>query len=268
MRFRVVALLAGSAVLALSAGGALAVTDNLDQHQDTHDSAGFDAADYATAQTFTANVSGQLSRVSLYGTPVNIGDSTLTVKIESVDGSGHPTGTVLTGATTTATPVSGWFDASFSPGPDIAAQTKYAIVFGNAGYFMAAGNCTEAYTRGEALATDNSVWAPLVDLGPNSCIVDFAFRTYVVSGAAPSAPACATAAPTASSTPLPDLVSGAGGQPAADPAALPLCTPPPTDTVSGGSSHASTPLLALVICLGFGGLGLAAVETQRWRVHR
>jgi hypothetical protein len=48
---------------------------------------------------------------------------------------------------------------------------------------------------------------------------------------------------------------------------LPLCTPPPTGTSSGGSDNSSTPLLAVLICLAFGGLGLAAVETQRRRVH-
>ena len=39
-------------------------------------------------------------------------------------------------------------------------------------------------------------------------------------------------------------------------------TPPPTSS-DGGSSNGSTPLFALLICLAFGGLGLAAVEGQR-----
>lgn len=40
-------------------------------------------------------------------------------------------------------------------------------------------------------------------------------------------------------------------------------TPPPTNTGGNGSGDSSTPLLALLICLAFGGVGLAAVEAQR-----
>jgi hypothetical protein len=45
-------------------------------------------------------------------------------------------------------------------------------------------------------------------------------------------------------------------------------TPPPTSTGSNGSSGSSTPLFALLICLAFGGLGLAAVEAQRRSIRR
>jgi hypothetical protein len=45
-------------------------------------------------------------------------------------------------------------------------------------------------------------------------------------------------------------------------------TPPPTTTVSDGSSNNSTPLFALMILLAFGGLGLAAVVTQRRSIRR
>ena len=40
-------------------------------------------------------------------------------------------------------------------------------------------------------------------------------------------------------------------------------TPPPTSTGGDGSGNSSTPLLALMICLAFGGVGLAAIEAQR-----
>jgi hypothetical protein len=40
-------------------------------------------------------------------------------------------------------------------------------------------------------------------------------------------------------------------------------TPPPTSTDGGSSNGGSTPLFALLICLAFGGLGLAAVQGQR-----
>jgi hypothetical protein len=183
MRFRVVSLAAGAAVLALSAGGALAiVAGNLDQHQDTADAASaWDAGDYPTAQTFTAGMSDSLDRVSLNGSSANSG-GTLTVRIETVDGSGNPTGTLVSpGATTTTSTASGWFDADFSTGPSIAAGTKYAIVFGNMGYFMAAGTCTAgSYSQGAAIAAIHSVWAPISGMEPCN-IAQFAFRTYVAT---------------------------------------------------------------------------------------
>jgi hypothetical protein len=45
-------------------------------------------------------------------------------------------------------------------------------------------------------------------------------------------------------------------------------TPPPTSTGDGSSSGGSTPLFAVLICLAFAGLGLAAVEAQRRSVTR
>ena len=44
-------------------------------------------------------------------------------------------------------------------------------------------------------------------------------------------------------------------------------TPPPTSTDGGSSNGGSTPLFALLICLAFGGLGLAAVQGQRKSIH-
>ena len=196
MRFRLVALLAGAAVLALSAGGALAAADTLDQHQDAYDApSGFDAGDYRTAQTFTAGISGQLDRVSLYATGVN--GSTIPVEIETVDGSGNPTGTLLSpDATTTTVPVSGWFDATFSTGPSVAAGAKYSIVFGGSGYIRVGGTCTVPYAGGEALAYWSSAWQAISTTSHfGSCITDFAFRTYVVPTVAPPTISAAFAAP-------------------------------------------------------------------------
>jgi hypothetical protein len=45
-------------------------------------------------------------------------------------------------------------------------------------------------------------------------------------------------------------------------------TPPPTSTGGSGSSDSSTPLFALMICLAFGGLGIAAAQAQRRTVRR
>jgi hypothetical protein len=48
----------------------------------------------------------------------------------------------------------------------------------------------------------------------------------------------------------------------------PTITPPPTGAGSNGSSNNSTPLFALLICFAFGGLGLMAVQAQRWSIRR
>jgi hypothetical protein len=45
-------------------------------------------------------------------------------------------------------------------------------------------------------------------------------------------------------------------------------TPPPTTTGRGSSGNSSTPLMVMLICLAFGGLGLAAVEAQRRTIRR
>jgi hypothetical protein len=45
-------------------------------------------------------------------------------------------------------------------------------------------------------------------------------------------------------------------------------TPPPTSTVGSSPDGSSTPPFALLICLAFGGLGLAAVEQQRRSIRR
>jgi hypothetical protein len=45
-------------------------------------------------------------------------------------------------------------------------------------------------------------------------------------------------------------------------------TPPPTSTGGGDSGNSSTPLFALMICLAFGGLGIAAAQAQRRIVRR
>ena len=50
--------------------------------------------------------------------------------------------------------------------------------------------------------------------------------------------------------------------------ATPGTTPPPTSTGGTDSGNNATPLFALLICLAFGGLGLAAVEMQRRSISR
>ena len=72
----------------------------------------------------------------------------------------------------------------------------------------------------------------------------------------------ATATPVATKTPG-EIVEGATGAPGQ------TTTPPPTASQGGSSgSNPSTPLLALLVCLLFAGLGLSAVECQRRSVRR
>jgi hypothetical protein len=69
--------------------------------------------------------------------------------------------------------------------------------------------------------------------------------------------ACATASPTAF-----ESFQGATATPGG------TTTPPPTATAGSSSGGGSNPLFALLICVAFGGLGLAAAEEQRRLIRR
>jgi hypothetical protein len=73
--------------------------------------------------------------------------------------------------------------------------------------------------------------------------------------------ACASSEPTVSATAFQSLQgeTATAGR---------TSTLPPTSTGSGPSDGSSTPLYALLICVAFGGLGLAAVEAQRRTIRR
>ena len=182
MRFRALSLMAGVAVLALTAGGVLAAVDQVDQHQDGA-SQWWDAGDNGTAQTFTAAVSGHLDRVSLWG-------SDTSGTITGIDlRAGGPTGTLL-GTSSSTTPVNGaWFDAVFSPTVQVTASSMYAIVLHTSGGVGLGGTCdAAAYTRGEALgSTDGGiVWQTIPGVGRwNSCLTDLAFKEWVIPGVTP-----------------------------------------------------------------------------------
>ena len=97
--------------------------------------------------------------------------------------------------------------------------------------------------------------------GMSGTAIDGLQRTFTwatTDGAAATiAPtATPTTAPTATPTPS-QAVEGETATPRG------IVTLPPTSTGSGSSSDNSTPLFALLICLAFGGLGLAAAEAQR-----
>jgi len=72
-----------------------------------------------------------------------------------------------------------------------------------------------------------------------------------------------TATPTVAPTAAPTTV--VGGETATPTVAV---TAPPTSTTGSGSGNNSTPIFALLICVAFGALGLAAVQTQRRSIHR
>jgi hypothetical protein len=135
MRFHGVALAAAAAVLALSAGGVLAVVDTEDQHQDAADAAAWDAGDIPSAQTFTAGVSGGIDRISLWAMTA---DGSVTVEIRD----GSPTGTLL-GTSSIATPISAgaWYDAAFSPAVQVTALATYSIVINSDGAVRIGGTC-------------------------------------------------------------------------------------------------------------------------------
>jgi hypothetical protein len=245
MRFRVAGLLAGVAVLVLSAGGALAGTDTQDQHQDAHDAAQYDAGDHGTAQTFKAGVSGQLDRVSLWG--MTTGWS-ITVDLRD----GGPNGSVL-GTSSTAAPSSdgAWFDAGFSPTVHVTAGSTYAIVLNTSGAVRIGGTCAaNAYSDGQALGLWSNVWQAIPGVsGFGSCITDFAFSTYLAPAAvAPPTIGAAFGAGTIalnSSTSLnftitnPNASSGLTGVGFTDtlPAGLVIATP---NNIGGGCGGAIT----------------------------
>jgi hypothetical protein len=185
MRFRMVSILAGAAVLALSAGGALAAVDTLDQHQDSG-TVVWDAGDTPTAQTFTAGVSGHIDRVALWGVEPSGSWGPITVAIRS----GGPAGALLG----TSSPMSSagdgaWVSADFSPAVQVANGSTYAIVLNvsGGGAVRIGGTCgANAYSGGEALGLWSNVWQPLGSTPHfDSCVTDLAFQTYM----APAAPA-------------------------------------------------------------------------------
>ena len=263
MKRLAVPLCAGLLVLGLVPGAALAAPA-IDQHSDdiSYDWGGTGTPTYA--QTFTAGTTGTLTSVDLYLDAVSVA-TTVDVSIEALDGSGYPDGTVLaSGSASVPVAAAGWISVSLSA-YSVTSGHVYAIVFSLAGQsggtWDVLGSIGNPYAKGEALDA-SSGWHGLQDVTTS----DFAFETYVD---AKSGTSCATPTPTPIPTPTlapPALINGGDAQPA-QPAPTLCTTPPPTGTASGGSSNDSTPLAAVLICLAFAGLGLAAVETQRWRIR-
>ena len=73
--------------------------------------------------------------------------------------------------------------------------------------------------------------------------------------------------PTEGASPSASASTTTSLSPSPSPAPISTATPPATGIADVPSSNNSTPLFALLICLAFGGLGMAAVEAQRRRIR-
>ena len=120
-------------------------------------------------QTFTAGMSGDLSKVSLYID--NTADISVTMQIQGVTG-GMPNGTVLASTTANFTSYAAghWVDFTFSSPASVTSGTQYALVFDP---FNSLGTNTD-YPGGQAVAHYSNGWVAASNVAP-----DFVFKTYV-----------------------------------------------------------------------------------------
>jgi hypothetical protein len=136
-------VLLGVTMMLLSTGVAMAAstldqqnTVYADPYNPTGGSFGVDA-NQRIGQTFTAGISGNLDKVSLYGSlmaeePLNPAPGDLTVDIFAVDSSGDPTGSSIGYGSVPATNFTPynieWFDVPLSQPALISSGTQYALV--------------------------------------------------------------------------------------------------------------------------------------------
>ncbi|MGZ6315133.1 MAG: DUF7933 domain-containing protein [Candidatus Limnocylindrales bacterium] len=161
MRSRVLSLVAGVAVLVVTAGGALAGSSSLDLSNPQNGS-GFTGDSGYFAQTFTADKTGLLIEVDLWmGYGNGAGSHSVTVYIQTVDSSGAPVGapppaSPLTSAAGLVPSDPAWVPFVFPTPIGIASGTTYAIVFvttrANVVYFAG------PYAGGKTWSYDSS-WA-------------------------------------------------------------------------------------------------------------
>lgn len=121
-------------------------------------------------QTFTAGLTGNLGKVSLY--IQNDNQVSVTMQIQGT-ASGVPNGTVLA-TTTVDIPAYGagrWVDFIFSSPANVTSGTQYALTF-NPFNSISINN---TYSGGQAIAHFSSNW-----VAASNVAQDFAFRTYVI----------------------------------------------------------------------------------------
>ena len=216
-------------ILAMSAGSTLAVIPGTLDSQQTGTGVSL-LPEPLLAQTFVPTISGTLNAVEVY-TSIYIPPSvvpalppSVTVQITGT-ASDVPTPTILDAVT--ITPASGgWNAVLFSPGIQVAAGTKYAILL-NAGPSGTAewnAACSDPYGPGAALISDGGTWKTIPTWNDQYCITDFAFRTYITA-----------------------------------PSATPGLTPPPTSTSRGNSGDTPSDTGYLLIFAGMTAAASAAV---------
>ena len=179
--------------LAIAAPAGAAV-DTLDQFQTDTKTSVTDNNTQMLAQTFTAGMTGQIDRVSVFiGQNFTTGGGT--VEIQSATG-GLPSGTTLGSASYAGFMPAAWRDFSFA-GVPVTTGTQYAIVVipsstsGNTGW--AAGKTT-VYPGGHLWfgTQATKTWTYATTMGTN-----MAFMTWVVTGIVANQPPVLTEASTA-----------------------------------------------------------------------
>lgn len=135
---------------------------------------------FTRAQTFTAGRTGDLDQVSLTGSTTGVPPPIVTVEIQTVDGAGYPTGTVL-GSGTFTEQFNGFLDWTElrldTPAP-VVADTQYALVYripaDCLGQLIVANTTTGTYDGGRLVSRQGD--GPWVEFGGQA---DLQFRTWV-----------------------------------------------------------------------------------------
>lgn len=160
-----------------TAPAAQGATDTLDQVQATANSSVNAASTQMLAQTFTAGLSGQIDRVSLF-----IGQNFATgggvIQIQTVTG-GTPSGTSLGSSAFSGFMPGAWRDYPFSPGAPVSAGTQYAIVVipnSSSGNTSWSTSKTVTYAAGQ-------LWTGTQATGAWTTVaMSGAFKTWVATG--------------------------------------------------------------------------------------
>jgi hypothetical protein len=260
---RTVALLALVPVLALAALAAgprpasALPADTLDQSQAVHDVAVPDPVDTVDnnrtwwAQTFTAGLSGPLTRVQFVCTGTT--NASITVSLTQVNAGGYPLlgPEYLLAQATAPCATPGEFNDFVFPAPvNVASGTLYGLTIPYSSGYSFEGAGGDLYTRGAAYNRNiYYAWYAIPTF-------DFAFKTYVqVEAASPSPTPTPTATPTPSpaATPTPTLAPTPTPEPSGDVLPASDVTPPPTSTAGTTQSDGRVgPVMAflLVACAG------------------
>jgi hypothetical protein len=199
-----------ASILALSAGSVLAIIPGTPDAAQTSWDTDLGAPVEISVQTFVPTISGSLGTVEVHTTtyvpsvpqarpalPTNV-----TVAIFPTTAGGFPTGSAM--ATKVVTPVDGgWTTVSFGSPTDVVSGTKYALEVAQGATDTTLWDflCSDAYGPGQALVLNGS-WQTIHQFDGNlNCLADFAFRTWIVTPAGPTAPPTATVSGPTGDTP-------------------------------------------------------------------